>query len=84
MNGYRTRKGNYLGASRFKFLGVLYAGPQHTVEGEIQIVNVPVYQKPVSIAGIPNNLGIVIKADRVREFELVFKPADVRSSIGKK
>lgn len=82
MNGYVTRKEIRIGASRIKFLGVLYAGPQHTVEGEIQIVNVPIHTKQISVAGMPINLGIVIKAERVREFESVFKLVDVRNPTG--
>ncbi len=61
----------HVGASRIKLLGVLYAGPQHTVEGEVKIVNVPTQQKAVSL-GIPNNLGIVIKAEQLHAFEGLF------------
>ncbi|MBN1909637.1 MAG: trypsin-like peptidase domain-containing protein [Pirellulales bacterium] len=68
---FQTRTALRIG-SRLKLLGVLYAGPQHTVTGEIEIVNVPIHQKPIAVAGIPNNLGIVIKAHRIRDFESVF------------
>ncbi len=70
--GYQTKKGTFLGSSRIKLLGVLYAGPQHTVEGEIKIVLVPSQQKAISIAGIPNNLGVIIKSERLLDFESVF------------
>lgn len=66
---YRTREGSFFGQSRVKLLGVLYAGPQHTVEGEIQVVTVPTQQRAISVAGIPNNLGIIIKAEQLRAFE---------------
>lgn len=72
IGSYQTRKGNFIGSSRVKLLGVLYAGPQHTVEGEIEIVAVPTQQKVVSVAGIPNNLGIVIKSERLLDFEGIF------------
>jgi hypothetical protein len=55
--------------SRIKLLGILYAGPQYTVHGEIKIVTVPTQQKPISVANIPNNLGIVIKAEQLNAFE---------------
>lgn len=71
--GYQTRKGTFMGASRIKLLGILYAGPQHTVEGEVKIVLVPTQQKAVSVAGIPNNLGIIIKAEQLNAFEGMFK-----------
>ena len=73
VGGYRTKSGTQLGGSRIKLLGILYAGPQHTVEGEIRIVNVPIHQKPVSVTGIPNNLGIVIKAEQVVHFDALFQ-----------
>lgn len=69
VGSYQTRKGNFVGSSRIKLLGVLYAGPQHTIEGEVKVVFVPTQQKAVSVAGIPNNLGIIIKADQLNAFE---------------
>ena len=72
IGSYQDRTEMNVGASRVKLLGVLYAGPQHTVEGEIQIVTVPTQQKAISLAGIPNNLGVCIKADAIREFESAF------------
>jgi len=72
--GYRDKRGNmYMGASRVILLGVLYAGPQHTAQGDIQIVNVPTGQRPITISKIPNNLGLIIKADRILELENLFK-----------
>lgn len=72
IGGYYDHTGMNVGASRLKLLGVLYAGPQHTVEGEIQVVTVPTHEKTISLAGIPNNLGVCIKADAILEFERVF------------
>lgn len=69
--GYRTKQGMMLGATRVKLLGVLYAGPQHTVEGEIKIVTVPTQNKPVAFSTIPNNLGLVIRATALNELESV-------------
>lgn len=69
VGGYHTKKGTFIGTSRVKLLGVLYAGPQHTVEGEIRVVVVPTQQKAISLAGIPNNLGIIIKAEQLFAFE---------------
>lgn len=71
--GYRDKKGNmYMGRSRVLLMGTLYAGPQHTAKGEIKIIDVPVVQKPVSISTVPNNLGLVIKSDRIKELEKLF------------
>lgn len=72
--GYRDKRGNmYMGASRVILLGTLYAGPQHTAEGDIQIINVPTAQRPIAISKIPNNLGLVIKAERIIELENLFR-----------
>ena len=44
VGSYHDRRGMHVGASRIKLLGILYAGPQHTIEGEVQVV--PVGQVP--------------------------------------
>lgn len=73
-NGYSTKKGGFnIGGTRIFFLGVLYAGPQHTATGELQIINVPNIQKPMTFSRIPNNLGIVIKSEKILDFEDIFK-----------
>jgi hypothetical protein len=72
-NGYTTKKTTFIGASRIKLLGVLYAGPQYTVEGHVKIVMVPTQQKAISVAGIPINLGVIIKAEQLLAFEDIFR-----------
>lgn len=70
---YRKKDGGViLGGTRVKLLGVLYAGPQHTVEGEIKIVTVPIQNRPVAFSNIPNNLGLVIRATKLRELDTLF------------
>lgn len=61
--------GIVIGGSRVHLLGILYAGPQHTVEGEIRIVEIPTVNKPIAISTIPNNLGIVIRSTELRVLE---------------
>tara|TARA_R110002020_G_scaffold228246_1_gene438963 strand:+ start:65 stop:883 length:819 start_codon:yes stop_codon:yes gene_type:complete len=68
IGNYQTRNALVMGA-RIKLLGILYAGPQHTVHGDVQVVTVPTQQRAVTVAGIPNNLGIIIKAEQLLEFE---------------
>jgi len=65
---YQTQNAIVMG-SRIKLLGVLYAGPQHTATGSIQVVNIPIRQEPVAISRIPNNLGLIIKARKILELE---------------
>ena len=70
--GYRDKKGNmYWGNSRIILLGVLYAGPQATATGEI--IMTPNIQRPIAVSHIPNNLGLVIKSERILELEKLFK-----------
>ena len=72
--GYSTKSGGMvIGPSRVKLLGVLYAGPQHTVSGEIRVVQVPTQNVPVPVSTIPNNLGMVIKASQPEAFETIFE-----------
>jgi len=71
---YRDKNGNtFMGRNRIYLLGALYAGPQHTAQGEIQVVNVPTAQQTVAISRIPNNLGLVIKSERIIELENLFR-----------
>jgi hypothetical protein len=60
-------KGITLGPSVVKLLGVLYAGPMHMATGEI--VPVPIGTRGMVVTAIPNNLGIVISAKALLDFE---------------
>lgn len=67
--GYLDAKGNLnLGGGRIILLGVLFAGPQHVAEGEIQTIDVPLAHVPISLSKIPNNLGFVVKAHKIADF----------------
>ena len=59
-----TKDGSLIfGSSRVYLLGILYAGPQHFAKGEINFVSIP------SITtSVPNNLGLVIKAEKLLDF----------------
>jgi len=70
LGGYTDRHGNtHLGSTRIHLLGVLYAGPQYTAEGEIRVMPIPTGLKPVPVTLIPTNLGYVIKAEKLKDFE---------------
>lgn len=73
-NGYTTKDGTtHLGAIRVLLLGVLYAGPQFTATGEIVVTNVPTSNQPIAVSRIPMNLGMVIKAHKLLDFEEMLK-----------
>ena len=73
--GYVDKKGTFnVGNIRLIFLGILYAAPQLNVTGEIQIVTIPtLQQRLLSISQIPNNLGYVIKSERILDFIPILK-----------
>ncbi len=73
---YRRKSGSFvLGGSRVMLLGILYGGPQLTIGGEIKVVTIlNLQQKPLAISRIPNNLGYIIKSNRIMDFMPLFFP----------
>jgi hypothetical protein len=61
-----TRKGLGTGR-RTRLLGILYGGHIHDVTGKIQMVPVPTGNQLVATSAIPMNLGVVIKAKKLKE-----------------
>jgi len=68
-----TKRGLQFGSSRIKFLGVLYAGPVLSASGSIEIIPAPTFDTVQARTSIPINLGYVIKARKLLDFEDVFK-----------
>ena len=70
----RDKYGNIqLGTSSVFLLGILYAGPTLSVKGDILVETVPNIHKELKpISSIPVNLGYVIKAERLRDFAVLF------------
>lgn len=68
-HSYSTRSGttHMISTSRIKLLGILYAGPQYSVNGKIEIINIPTSQELTSSVSVPTNLGFVIKSERILE-----------------
>ncbi len=72
--GYMDAKGNInIGGSRVILLGTLFAGPQHVAEGEIQTIDIPLQQVPISLSRIPNNLGFVVKSEKILDFKKILQ-----------
>ena len=63
-----ARRNTYMGVNRIILLGALFAGPQHIAKGEIKIIDVPLQQIPISLSKIPNNLGFVVKSQKILDF----------------
>ncbi len=70
---YFDKKTNIVHSNdRILLIGVLYAGPVQSLDGEIKIIEVPTIQKPIAISHLPINLGLVISAKRIKELEEMF------------
>ncbi|HDR8024157.1 TPA: trypsin-like peptidase domain-containing protein [Bacillus cereus] len=74
---YSTRKGTTVG-SRVLLLGILYAGPQFIATGEVRIMNIPTSQREVVVSSIPNNLGFVIRSNRILDFEPILESMNIK------
>ena len=59
--------------NRLILLGVLYAGTQMSVEGNIEIMEVPTANIPITKSKIPNNIGIIIKIEKLLDFESILE-----------
>jgi hypothetical protein len=70
---YPDNTGRIHMGSRIKLVGILYAGPQFTAEGDIKIVNVPTQKVAKASSEIPMNLGICISAEKLLDFDPVLK-----------
>jgi hypothetical protein len=71
--GWAGRDGGFmLGGYRIALLGIVYAVALHAVTGEIRIIQAPTAAQSVAVSGIPNNLGVCIKSNRILAFEAEF------------
>lgn len=51
------------------FLGILYAGPTYSPDGEIKILEIPTRKDAIAIYSHPINLGYVIKSEVLLDFK---------------
>ena len=69
-----TRNGDMnLGGVRFKFLGILWGGPLHSVDGKIVAKPIETAVNPTSVTQVMMNLGFCIRASELAGFEVVFQ-----------
>ena len=57
--------------TRLFLLGILYKGPQYNAKGDLQFSALP--NIPFTLTSIPTNLGVIIKSERIKEFEELFQ-----------
>ena len=70
---YSPANGGLVAGSRIKLVGIIHAVAQHTVTGDIRIIDVPVSKAPIVATNIPNNLGVAIHARKLKDFEDMLK-----------
>lgn len=70
---YSLADGSVAFGNRLRLVGIIYAVAQHTVDGEIKIIDVPTNKTPKAITKIPNNLGVAIHSRKLREFEKILE-----------
>lgn len=72
-SGYIDKRGTAkFGSSRLFLLGILYAGPLYTVDGEV-IKSIPGLSSEKVKSEVPMNLGYVIKSSEILEFKKILK-----------
>jgi hypothetical protein len=69
---YSHPSGVLYAGNRLKFVGIIYAVAQHSVTGELKIVDVPTAKTQIAKTLIPNNLGVAIHARKLMDFEQLF------------
>lgn len=61
-----------LGGSRCYLLGIVHKAIFQTVDGKISVIDIPTQLTPIAKTQVPMNLGIVIKADKLRDFAKIY------------
>jgi hypothetical protein len=74
IGSYMGKDGSVCIGNRISLLGTMYAGPQHSITGEIRVVEVPTKTQALSSSLIPNNLGLVIHGNKLLDFEDILRP----------
>lgn len=62
-------EGRLCAGNRIRFLGTLYAGPIRKATGEIKVVEVPTNTRAFTVTDTMINLGYIIRADKLNDFE---------------
>ena len=61
---FRAKVGGF-----WQSLGILFAGYEQKISGEIEVVDIPTTLTPVPRTNIPVNVGKVIRSEKVLEME---------------
>jgi hypothetical protein len=72
LGGHTTKEGHFDLQGRLILLGVLYAGPQVQVEGNIITKPISTFPNIYSQTAMPLNLGYIIKSEKILDFDVLF------------
>lgn len=70
---YSPANGGLVAGTRLRLVGIVYAVAQHTVNGEIKVMDIPAAKTSITTTLIPNNLGVAIHARELGVFETMLK-----------
>lgn len=68
--GFATSQGFLVGNRAF-LLGILFAGPVHTANGKIEVVQIPTHSIAISVTNIPIHLGYYVKASALARLKAI-------------
>lgn len=72
LGGHTTKDGDFDMQGRLILLGILYAGPQFQANGEIITQPIATLPDIITRTNIPLNLGIIIKSEKILDFDSLF------------
>lgn len=70
--GHTTKEGHFDMQGRLILLGVLYAGPQYELNGEIVAVPISTLPNLYTSTKVQLNLGYIIKSEKILDFDKMF------------
>jgi hypothetical protein len=73
IGSFLNDKGALCAGNRIALLGTLYAGPIRKATGEIEVIEVPTDTKAISKTDVMINLGYVIQASKLNDFEPILR-----------
>jgi hypothetical protein len=73
IGSFLDHKGVLCAGNRIALLGTLYAGPIRKETGEIEVIEVPTDTKAIARTDVMINLGFVIQASKLHDFEPILR-----------
>lgn len=78
---FRSDQNAYSPGTRVRLLGVLWGGPQASIEGKIEVREIPHNLTAIPVSQVPMNLGFVVHARELKVIESQVKQRHATSAI---